>query len=68
MFRIWDVVTDAAPHTLAGHSSVYSVAFSPDSKRIVSGSLDGTVRLWDAITGIILKTLEGHLSNLYSVA
>ena len=28
-----------------------SVAFSPDGHRIVSGSADNTVRLWDAATG-----------------
>ena len=29
-------------------SPVYSVAFSPDGTRMVSGSSDQTVRVWDA--------------------
>ena len=34
--------------TLEGHSGpVYSVSFSPDGKRIVSGSADKTVKIWD---------------------
>lgn len=37
---------------LREHSGrVTSVAFSPDGRRIVSGSRNGTLRLWDAATG-----------------
>ena len=33
---------------LKGHKdSVYSVAFAPDGKWLVSGSLDKTLRIWD---------------------
>ena len=36
-------------HTLKGHDgSVWSVAFSPDGQRVVSGSFDETVKIWDA--------------------
>ena len=55
---------------LEGHgSSVWSVAFSPDSQRIVSGSLDNTLRLWDAQTGApIGEPLAGHEEAVLSVA
>jgi WD40 repeat protein len=36
---------------LTHDNSVISVAFSPDGKWVVSGSLDGTVRIWEAKTG-----------------
>ena len=37
---------------LCGHDDkVSDVAYSPDGRKIVSGSLDGTVRVWDAATG-----------------
>lgn len=47
--------------TLEGHSSwVSSVAFSPDGQRIVSGSDDNTIKLWDAQTGSELQSLQSH--------
>jgi WD40 repeat protein len=36
--------------TLEGHSGpVLSVSFSPDGKRIVSGSFDNTLKAWDVL-------------------
>ncbi len=55
--------------TLSGHSSyAKSVVFSADGTRIVSGSEDDTLKLWDASTGQQLRTLQGHSSVVYSVA
>ncbi|MDX2265161.1 MAG: TIR domain-containing protein [Hyphomicrobiales bacterium] len=49
-----------------GHSLlVSSVGFSPDSKTILSASWDKTVRLWNAQTGGLIRTLKGHKSAIY---
>ncbi|KAL4071250.1 hypothetical protein V8B97DRAFT_436951 [Scleroderma yunnanense] len=55
---------------LEGHRDyVRSVAFSHDGTRIVSGSNDGTVRVWDTDRGVqIGSPLYGHTSNVTSVA
>ena len=56
--------------TLKGHSGpVRCVAVSPDGKRIVSGSEDNTVKVWDATTGQETLTLKvkGRTDSVFSV-
>jgi WD40 repeat protein len=52
--RFWNAVVGQPPtEPLVGHDGpVTSVAISPDSRRIVSGGVDGTVQLWDTDTGM----------------
>src|ERR1700761_963613 len=53
-----------------GHRGpVTSVAFSPDGKYIVSGSVGETIRMWDAQTGkLVSDPFEGHTDWVTSVA
>ncbi|KAL4074511.1 WD40-repeat-containing domain protein [Scleroderma yunnanense] len=59
----------AAQALLQGHANVImSVAFSPDGTRIVSGSWDNTVRVWDVERGVqIGPPFQGHTSWVQSV-
>ncbi|CCA70377.1 hypothetical protein PIIN_04316 [Serendipita indica DSM 11827] len=56
--------------TLRGHQSrVNAVAFSPDSARVISGSHDKTIRVWDVATGQPLgEPLRGHEDSVLAVA
>src|SRR5688572_27184400 len=47
--------------TFPGHTkAVNDVAFRPDGQRLVSGSDDATVRIWELDTGKELHALRGH--------
>ncbi len=47
---------------------VRSVAWDGEGGRLASGSADNTVRVWDAVQGKLLRTLEGHTGGVGSVA
>jgi hypothetical protein len=54
--------------TLYGHKSrVSSANFSPDGKLVVTGSWDGTAKVWDTQTGKIILNINGHDSPIVSV-
>jgi WD40 repeat protein/serine/threonine protein kinase len=60
------------PHlvrSFTGHGAgLLGVAYAPDGRRVLSGSFDATVRLWDADTGKELRRFEGHGGWVTSVA
>jgi WD40 repeat protein len=54
---------------LAGHADwVWSVAWSPDGRTLVSSSSDRTLKLWDLQTAQCQKTLLGHAQPIRTVA
>jgi WD40 repeat protein/DNA-binding SARP family transcriptional activator len=67
--RIMDVSTGAWVTELRGHGSVVTdIAYSPDGSRLLTSSMDGTVRVWDAATGTTLASVPAPTGQLTSLA
>ena len=72
--KVWDVSTGKELFSLTGHGCVFSVAFSPDGKRIVTSEgswhsiRPAAVTLWDAETGTKILSLGGNRAAVYAVA
>ncbi|MDE0087284.1 MAG: WD40 repeat domain-containing protein [Candidatus Poribacteria bacterium] len=71
---LWDAITGKYQKTLKGHGKAISnirriahgggIAFSPNGKLFVTGSLDGTIRLWNTNTAVkdsVIQRLGGNL-------
>ena len=59
--KIWNIETGTLVNELEGHTdTILSITYSPDGRYIASGSRDGTVRLWCALTGKEIKKFFGH--------
>ena len=73
--RVWEAMTGKEIARMTHEGTVYSVAFSPDGKYVVSGGCDerkisrrcskGTARLWETMTGkeIARLTYDGAVSS-----
>jgi WD40 repeat protein len=61
---------DTGPLTrLGGHrAAVCAVAFRPDGRRLASAGCDRAVKVWDADTGRLVRTLAGHRDKVLTLA
>jgi WD40 repeat protein/serine/threonine protein kinase len=67
--KVWDTKSRMELFTLKGHTSVHSVTYTSDGKRLATASEDKTVKVWDAENGKELFTLqEQRTAELQSVA
>jgi len=67
--KIWDYLSKSCVQTLAGHTNnVLFAVFHPTLPLIVSGSEDGTVKLWNSGTYRLEHTLSYGLERAWCVA
>ena len=68
--RIWDTDSGKCLHVLEGHlAGISTLAWSPDSRAIASGSDDKSIRLWDVATGKSYPhPLRGHHNYVSTIA
>ncbi len=63
-----EVVAVRHLRTLSGHGDgIQSVSISSDSRYMLSGGDDKTIRLWNTVTGECLRVFEGHRGTVSSV-
>lgn len=68
--ELWDLEKRERLHSIVdGHKDqILAIAFSPDSKYVVTGSGDGTTKIWSVESGKHIKTLTYLLYAIRSIA
>lgn len=75
--EVWDIESGRAVYEVrtANDTTVYALAWSPDSRWIatahldlVSGEITGQIRLWNAASGALVRTLSQQYGYFYSLA
>lgn len=66
--KIWDIKTGDRLLTLSHLGSVTTMAISPDSGILATGSSDGKIRLWNTQTGDPIRKLRGHSGAVNSLS
>jgi WD40 repeat protein len=67
---VWRVAPQLRTIQLVSPTSVRidAAAFSPDGTIVATGAFDGTLTLWDAATGAVKATLQGHKDRVSTAA
>ncbi|MBL7187157.1 MAG: protein kinase [Phycisphaerae bacterium] len=66
--KVLDTATGSVVMTLQHNDLVYTVAYSPDGKRIASAGVERTIKIWDVASGDEVMTLRGHENWIWWIA
>ena len=69
VIRLYDWPTRRLVGLLQGHTNVVNaLAFTPDSKRLLSASADRSIRLWEVQSRQALQAFTGHRGSVVDIA
>ena len=66
--RFWDLKSGREARPPMIHEGLSSLALSTDGALLASGGWNRRINLWDAATGKLLRTCEGHADGIWSLA
>ena len=78
--QVWEAKTGKLIHTYTKHADYFIVgtrkhsnyvttlAWSSDSQRLATGSMDRTIQVWDALTGNSVLIYRGHSGGIWDIA
>jgi WD40 repeat protein len=61
--QIWETLTGRLRYRFPYEMGYESVAWSPDGRYLAAGSWDGTVSVWQVVTGQQIGTYRGHVQE-----
>ena len=75
--NLWDVAAGTHKHTFTSQGlirehvehkvGIYSVSFSPDTRTLASGNIEGSIHLWDLTKEHTKHILTGHTKKIISL-
>lgn len=67
--RVLDWRADKEVSVLLGHiDTIKQIRFSPDDKLVITGGIDGTIRIWNLKNGREIQRFSEHQRPVYAVA
>jgi WD40 repeat protein len=66
--RLWNLRNGASRKLPAHQGSIMAIALDPTGQHLASAGADGTIQLWEVVTGQALHLLQGHTNVVITCA